>query len=316
MPTVTRQSSKPAARNGKQVSPTGSVLSRAVPVEDLEEEYIKLVLYGTNRSGKTTLACQFPKPLLLVSFEPGASGGAKSVKKIDGVTFLRIETKEQAVQLAGELKGDASYKTHVLDTCTSLQDVILRELMGLADAPVQLNWGTVSMDMYRERSEQAKEVLRLFRDLPAHTIFVCQEKDHNPPKDDASRNKLTRGLQMESFFAADLGGATVKWMHDSCDYIGRLYVAKEVKEVQRHIKGPAGKTINKVEEVETGRLVRRLLTMLHPNFAAGIRSETPDAVPEYVEAASPEQMYARLMSVIRGERLEEGAKYPGTDEEK
>lgn len=307
MPTVTRQSSKPATtRNG---IPSGGLLAQAVPVEDMKEEPIKMVLYGTNRTGKTSIACQFPKPLLLVSFEPGTTGGSKSVKKIDGVHFIRVQSKGQAVQLADELKSDTVYKTHVLDTCTSLQDVILAELMGLEEVPVQMNWGTVPEGYYAERSEQAKEVMRKFRNLPAHTILVAQEKDHNPPKEGLRSNKLTRGLTMESFFAADLGAATVKWMHDACDYIGRLYIVKEVKAVKTKTKFQ-GKETEQVEEVETGRFVRRLLTMLHPNFAAGIRSETPEAVPEYIEADSPQLMYARLMSVIRGERLKEGAHYP------
>lgn len=253
--------------------------------------------------GKSTLACQFPKPLLMVSFEPGQTGGSQSVRKIPGITYLRITGKAMAIELARELRSDTYFATHVLDTCTSLQDVILKELMNLEEVPVQLNWGTVGEDYYRERSEQAKEVMRLFRDLNANTVFVCQERDHNPPKGDNRTSKLARDRSPtdESFFAADMGAGTVKWLHDACDYIARLYLAKETVTQKYELNGETKET-----EEETGRIVRRLRTMLHTNFAAGFRSADPAAVPEYIEAKSPQEMYQAIMEVIAGKKTAKG----------
>ena len=293
MPSVEKQNPKQVVRPQNN----GSILSGAIPVEQVENRFINMVLYGINRVGKTTLACQFPKPLLLISFEPGTSGGSASVRKVQGVHFVRITKKADAIALARELRTDKVYKTHVLDTCTSLQDSILQELMGLEDAPaVQLNWGTVPEDYYRERSEQAKEVMRFFRDLPAHTVFVAQEKDHNPVKEE--RNRLVRGPRLESFFAADLGSATVKWMHDACDYVGRLYLAPEVKEtvVERVVNGVKKQFKN---QVETGKWVRRLQTMFTPPFFAGFRSATPGMVPEFIH----EPTFEKILKVINGEKL-------------
>lgn len=316
IPDIKRQ----PAKGVKAPSSNGSVLGRATPVEDLDYEWQKVVLYGVNRIGKSVLACQFPKPLLLISFEPGTTGGSRSVRKIPGVEFLQIASKGDAVALARELrdpdartpKGTRSrdIKTHVLDTTTSLQDVIGKELMGLEELPVQMNWGSVSQDVYRERSEQAKEVMRLYRDLPAHTVFVAQEKDHNPPKtvDDKGRERTIGKLeqsykpyQAESFFAADMGAGTVKWMHDACDFIVRLYAAPETKVVTE--TNAVSKKVTK-RTVETGRMVRRLRTILSTNFAAGFRSENPGAVPEWIEAATPEEMYQKMQAVIRGEPIE------------
>lgn len=294
-----------------------SVLSQAVAVEDIKDDYINFVLYGQNRTGKTTLACGFPKPLLLISFEPGNTGGAASVKKIPGIKFIRITKKVQAVMLARELRDakggicdlpDPAYKgkryaTHVLDTCTSLQDVILKELMDLENVPVQLNWGAVPEDFYRERSEQAKEVMRLYRDLPVHTVLVAQERDHNPPK--TERNKLLRRSAVESLFAADLGAATVKWMHDACDYVAQLFIDKEVVTRTFKVKGLDGKEETVTQDEETGRLVRKLRTMFHPNYFAGFRSPTPEAVPECILRPT----WEKVVAVIKGERIKD-AVYP------
>jgi hypothetical protein len=273
---------------------------------------------------------------LVVSFETGAAGGANSIRGIPGITFKRVDSKSTAIMLAGRLERDnrsnwrrtksgwdklvdkdnkpiftgEPFATHIVDTCTSLQDIILAELMNWRSIPVQLNWGQVGEDTYRQRSEQAKEVMRLYRDLKAHTVFIAQERDHNPNK--GERNRFARKMQDESFFAADLGAATVKWLHDQCDYIARLYIEKEIMIVRNEMQllGQDAPVITETP-VETGKQVRRLRTMYHPNYAAGMRSPNPEAVPEWIEAKSPKEMYDRLMKVISGQKLtaEEGGYY-------
>lgn len=296
MPSVSKQ--LPSKKPSTQVN--GSILSRGIAVEELQEDYLKFCIYGQNRVGKTTLACMFPKPLLLICFEPSMSGGAKSVKKIAGVTYLQIKTLKEATQLAKELKNDRTYKTHVLDSATSYQDIILQEILDLPEVPEQLNWGLVSRDQYRERSEKTREALRPFLNLQANTIVLAKERDHNPP--DRDKPKMLRGFQVESFFASDLGGATVGWLHDACDYVARLYMEKETVE-KITMLNVNGKQKERREVVETGKVVRRLRSMYHPNFAAGFRSENPEAVPEYIEANTPQEMYEKTMKVIRGIKL-------------
>lgn len=286
----------------------GSILSGAISVADIPEDWIKMLVYGKNRTGKTTLACEFPKPLLLISFEPAKTGGAKSVKRVPGVDYLRITSSKDGFKVAEELKGDTKYKTHVLDTVTSYQDLILQEIIG-RPVPEQQNWGEITQDQYRDRSSKTKEALRPFLNLECHTVLLAQEKDHNPPKE--VRNKLIRGMQNESFFAADLGGATVQWLQDACDYLGQLYQDKEVRKWTEELPMPgknkdgSPKTKTMEREEETGRICRRLRTMFHPNYAAGFRSEDPSVVPEYIEAISPKEMYNKIMKVIQGIKLEE-----------
>lgn len=304
MPQINRQ--KPTATKKPVKSSNGSLLSQAIPVADLEDDFIKIVLYGINRIGKTTLSCQFPKPLLLISFEPAKAGGAKSVKKVPGVEYLRVNSLKDAVGLANELKTDKTFKTHVLDSVTSLQDIILRDILDLPEIVDQNNWGKATRDDYRERSEQTREALRPFLNLAANTVLIAKERDHNPP--DKEKPKILRGTQLESFFAADLGGATVGWLHDACDYIARLYIEKETKTITKKMT-IAGKTSTKTEEVETGNSIRKLRTMLHPNYAAGFRSENPAAVPECITRPT----FDKIAKVIRGEMLP-GEKYPSAEE--
>lgn len=290
----------------------GSVLSRAIPVADLEDDFIKMVLYGVNRIGKTTLACQFPKPLLLVTFEPAKSGGAKSVRKVPYVDFIQIGSTVEAEQLAQELETSNKYKSHILDGGSNWERMHLSDVLGIS--PEELTeqigkaaHGGITREHYTERTERIKNQLRKFLRLSANTVLVCTEKDHSPPRDQF-QSKVTRGFEPESFFAANLSGGAVGWLHDACDYIARLYIEKETKEVVTTHK-IGGKAIQRKETVETGNIVRKLRTLMHPNYAAGFRSENPIAVPECITRPT----YEKIAKVVRGELLP-GEKYPSAEE--
>jgi hypothetical protein len=99
-------------------------------------------------------------------------------------------------------------------------------------------------------------------------------------------------LEIEAFFSFDLGSGTAGWLSDCCGIIGRLYLAREVTTKTQTILG-------KQKEVtqETGRFVRRLLTQLHPNFAAGVRGASPSAVPPWIENPT----YEKIRAVIEGD---------------
>lgn len=336
VPVVSKQT---PTHNGRQTvavpASQDDFLGGAVPLNKLVFDQLNVVIYGENRVGKTSLATEFDKPALMLSYEPGQTGGASSVRFQDGVTFIRVTSKAQAIGIARGLRirpesnwrlengrwhhledaqgrpnfiGDV-FRSHIHDTCTSLQDMLLREIMKWEEMPVQLKWGSVPDGAYQERSEQAKAVMVLFRDLPANTIFVAQQRDHNPPAD---RKKLTQGLTTSSFIAADLGQATVKWMHDACDFVCQLYLAEEsiVIPGQRIEVQPGEFQQGEPTVTKTGRVVRRLRCISekgdYGTSFSGFRSPSPECVPEWIDGASPKELYDNMMMVIRGERALRG----------
>ncbi len=269
----------------------GSVLSEAIPISQLKEDWIRLCLYGVNRTGKTTLACQFPKPLLLLALEPNKTGGAQSVKLVKNVTYLRLDNTIKIAMLAEELRENNPFQTVVIDSATSLQDIHLKEILNLSAVPEQLSWGMVSDDQYRQRSEKTRESLRPFLNLDCNTVIIAKEKDHNPPAN--RKAKIVKGPGTGSFFAANLGGATVEWLHDACDCICQLYVEKEVEEKKMDDGSGGFLTIYQ----ETGGNVRKLRTLYDPMYAAGLRSCTPDKVPQCIV----DPTFEKLLKVIKGE---------------
>jgi len=281
------------------MSGTG-ILARAVPVSDLKDEWIHMLLYGRNRVGKTTLACQFPKPLLLIAIEPTQTGGAKSVKNVPGVNYLRLTSSNDVETLGHELKENLQgYKSVVVDSGTSLDEITLAEICGWEETAVLLKRPKkgeapqVSRSQYTARSERMRLVLRAYLELRAHVIITANEKDHNPPEGEQS-SAVVRSIQTESFFAAAMGGGTARWVQDGCDYICQLLIDKEVEAVTREAAGQMRTVM-----VETGKLIRKLRTQYHTNFSAGFRSCNPDAVPEFIDNPT----FTKIKSVIDGKPL-------------
>lgn len=306
MPTINKQTAPraPSVTNGT------SILSKARPIAQLKRAPLKVLMFGPNRVGKTTLACNFPKPLLLVSFEATDDGGAESARKIAGVEHL-IHGQDfiglaGTVAVARELKkGGHKYQTVVIDSATSMQDMVLREILNLEELPQQMSWGTVDSDEYRRRSEKTREGLYSFLQLPMNVVVTAKEKDHNPPKEERitksgkvapdMRAKFLRGVGEMSYVGADVGGATAGWLADACGCLCRLYMDELVEEIDVVSGvGPNKKTTK--QRRNTGRYVRVLRTGYHPNFATGIRSSDPDAVPDVIVEATAE----KLIKVIRG----------------
>ncbi len=307
MPTVSRQA---PPRSAAVPATNGSILSTAVPTTSLREEWVKVCIYGRNRSGKTTTACMFPKPLLIVSCEPDANGGAYSVANVPGVSLIRVSSKkmpgdrvhgsEKVHTIASELVAQNPYRTVVLDTATSLQDIVLIELLGYAKMPEVLSKGIVPRELYPQRAEKLRETLRPLLDLAnCHVVVLAQEKDHNPPEDFGGRSKLMHTMQQGSFMAPALGATNAQWLQDACGYVLQIYEDEVTQEVVIPQTGADGKPLPPaVQRVGTGRRQRHLRLLYHPNFAGGGRWQYNRDTPEFVTAPTPQELYAAMAKYI------------------
>lgn len=284
MPLVTKQKQ---LGNGK---PQGSALDRIERVQDRSSDRLIINLYGRNGTGKTSLACTFPKPLLLV----GCEDGTKSVADVDGVDFILVRATEEIHELTAEAASSGRWQTVVLDTATSLQDLVLKEILGLDEMPVQLEWGTASMDQYRSRSEKTKELLRKFVDLPEpiNVVILAQEKNHTSRDDEGGGEAGAESLQ--PFIASALGKSTAGWLCERADFICQTFVREEV--TRKTVKGIGGKT--KTVEKKTGRIEFCLRSSkAHPIYAAKIRASRSVVMPDVISDPS----WAKLVAAIRGQ---------------
>lgn len=328
MPAINRQAPpKPAVQ-----VPEGSLLATAIPVSQLQEERVKVCFYGRNRSGKTTLACQFKKPLLLISTEPDANGGATSVSDVEGVVLIRVSDKllgqdaqgrwvdafhptcvrkdkvkgsAKVVGIANELAANNPFATVVFDTVTSLQDIILVELMGLSKVPDLMTWGMVPDGVYQQRAEKLRSTLRPLIDLNnGNIVILAQEKDHNAPEERGGKSKILHTMQQGSFMAPALGATNAQWLQDACGYVVQIYedeITEEMTIPQIGMDGKPAKPM--VQRMGTGRRARHLRLLYHPNFAAGGRWKFNKDMPEFVTAPTPAGLYAALAAFIPALRV-------------
>ena len=305
MPGITPQRVVASGRPTVKAKP-GSILARAVPVSEIGDEPLHAILYGKNRTGKTTLACQFPKPLLLISVEPTKTGGAQSVRSVPGVSHIKLSASAEIEAAGHELTKDCGYVTAVLDGPSSMDEVVLAEICGW-DQTINMNrFGKVNQDQYTERSERMRKILRPFLDSPINVIFCCNEKDYNPPE--GRKSALVRGPHTESHIAAAMGGGTTRWLQEGCE-IWHLYRDREIITRTNKVTVGSGKsavTEDVVEEIDTGKIVRRLRLQFHTNYSAGVRADLGKVgtVPEFIQAnmaikdeQQSRDMYVKLMAV-------------------
>ncbi len=299
MPSAKRQSPMSAAAP----PPTnGSILSRAVSAKSLVHNLRqKVSLYGENFIGKTTLACEWEKPLLLVSTEPSESSNVVSISNVPGVEVVQIENVEELRTLHQELVGGCKYKTIVLDSSTSLQTMILYELMGWPKGTV-IRFGAVSDGIYIQRVEEFRKIVGPFFDLPTHTIITSHEKDHTPQE---NRKKIKGGLSIESFIAPNMGKSAVEWLRTSCGYMLRMFLVET--EQPSGITDDAGNPI--MTTVGTGVNTRRVLLQPLTQYAAQFRCANLHLVPDWIQDDTPKlpggakRLYDKIQRLIKGEKL-------------
>lgn len=313
-PTVTRQT--PPKPPAPAPFPTGSLLAAAVPVTTLREDKVTVAIYGRNRAGKTTLAAQFPKPLLFVSCEPAHCGAVQSVSNMEGVSLIHVEPmkshprqgemwgRDRVEAIGKELATTSYYRTVVLKTATSLQDSILDEMkVEFPNLPMS---GKGSKDTYQMRASRLHDTMRVFLDLKKrmHVVIISQEKDHNPPKDAESgfpdlKAKLLQTMQQGSFMAPALGAANAQWLYDNCGYMIQIYEDEVTQEVVVPMNNPDGTPAEPVKtRVGTGKRARHLRLQYHPNFAAGGKWQYDPNLPEFITAPDPQGLYNAMVAYI------------------
>lgn len=338
MPVI--ETTRPAMSELPAPARLNGVLGTITSAASLRRSWMKVLLYGRSRVGKSTLSAQWPKPLLAVACEPRENGGADSLIGMDGVSVCAVGLKPLPVldvnglptgeveQIAGSAKaegvadalleqyqqtGRCSYKTVTLDV-TALQDIVLAEILGwttvdnILKRPRKGETGGASFKVFGERASKCIGVFRKYKELPCHVIFCGQEKDHNPAKDEdgnVAGNKLVREQQERSFIAASLGQAAVEWLQNACQYVLQLYMDMEVSETTTMID-VAGVQTSQTVRASTGKFIRRLRSSYHPNYSAGITAPNIGSVPEYIEAPTPQEMYAALMEVAGGVKTKFG----------
>lgn len=166
---------------------------------------IKAVVYGASGSGKTHFAATAPKPI----FASAEAGLLSTIGVSDKIDYVEIKTMQDLADLRNYLTTKPhKYETVVIDSITEINDIIKSSIEATKHRDMQLqDWGTLA--------KKIKNILREFRDMDMHVIFIAQEA---PGEKDAEGNTLKMVPSLNGKSATDIA----YYM----DIVGYAYVDK------------------------------------------------------------------------------------------
>lgn len=146
----------------------------------MEGYFLKMLIYGSNGVGKTTLAetandCPVTSKALFVNIE----GGVLSVihKKPDVVDLKNFDQLEEIFWFLAKSKH--TYRTVIIDSLSELQlfnlDKIVAEQLNKPSSKgaKRDSLDDVWKEDYGKSTQELRRVTRQFRDLPMHVVFTC-----------------------------------------------------------------------------------------------------------------------------------------------
>lgn len=176
--------------------------------ERVDEDYLKVLLTGTSGSGKTRFGATAPRPLILLSERQGMRTIRDTAKLLGRpmpeVLLIRNlqdyrqvlrglhGPKDQPLRVYAAAKIDTPIgkepglilemnpwpETIVIDSLTDACELVRAEV--LADSPPQKGedgLDVISMRHWGEFRERATKLVRSFRDVPLHVIFLCLQDE-------------------------------------------------------------------------------------------------------------------------------------------
>lgn len=260
----------------KVLSRKKSILDRAKPVSKMKT-VLTALFYGRAGTGKTTISCSFPKPLLLIDI---CEEGTDSVSDLEEVDVIPITSWDEYEELYWELEsGKTKYKTVVIDAIHSLQGFSIKkakELNGKVDddKTSQRDFGTASSLMtswiYNYRDLKTKEI---------NVIFLAHDRVHVvDDKDESTDGTIIPevGPRLMPSVSSSLTG--------SVNIVGNTYINESFIKPKK----AGGKVERKIE----------YCLRLGPNgyYNTKIRSPKKNKIPDFISDPS----YEKLCRVIDG----------------
>lgn len=261
-------------------------------------DYLSLLLYGESGSGKTTTWASFPGPILCIVCSGGKLAGE----------FKSINTKEHREKIRGvvcnggdqvleqlEEAATGKYQTVVLDHATGLQEVLLRDELGLDEVQLQKSYGFTNKDAYQEMARKTKETLFRLLSIPdCHRVIVCQEKDHNQYAQESS-DESSDDSTLKPCIGGAVSTSVIKWLNPACDYILQAY--KRPVTVEKVTK--VG-TKNVTTRKKTGEIEYCLRCKPNETFITKFRVPRGHELTDLVIGVE-DSAFDRIMGVIKGE---------------
>lgn len=151
-----------------------SLEDRFIDLLDLDTPTI-ITLYGRPGTGKTTISCTAPKPLLLIDIkDKGTDSGKRPDLRPGDITVFQLESFDDIYEVYDFVNDNPDrFKSVVIDHMTALQDFCYDKVME------DEGKSRMSQGMYGTAGNYLKEVINLYKGLTDKgitPIFLCQDR--------------------------------------------------------------------------------------------------------------------------------------------
>lgn len=254
-----------------------SISDRFIDLMDLETPTI-ITLYGRAGTGKTTIACTGPKPMLLVDVkDKGTDSGKRPELEPGDITVFELENFDEIYELYDYIQDHKSqFKSVVIDHMTALQE--------MCHLKVQEDEGKshMSQQMFGISAGYLREVITLYKgltDLGITPFFLCQDRMEGGDGEGEDQLMPEVGPAMMPSVARTLCA--------SSRVIGHTYQFERVE---------------KLEGTKVRRSIEfRLRLGPNPYYITKVTRPFGTPCPQYITNAT----YSDIMKVVRGKWTEE-----------
>lgn len=264
----------------KKVKKKSSISDRFIDLVDLETPTI-ITLYGRAGTGKTTIACTAPKPMLLIDVkDKGTDSGKRPELERGDIKVFNLETFDEIYEVYDYLsENPTQFKSVVLDHMTALQE--------MCHLKVQDDEGKthMSQQMFGISAGYLREVITLYKGLTDDgitPIFLCQDRMESGDGDGEDQLMPEVGPAMMPSVARTLCA--------SSRVIGHTYQFERV---------------DKLEGTKVRRSIEfRLRLGPNPYYITKVTRPFGTPCPQFITNAT----YSDIMKVVRGKWTEEKPK--------
>lgn len=248
---------------------------------------VRLLVYGQSGTGKTTFWATFPGPILALICSGGNKPGElRSINTPEHREKISPRIVTDSGQLKELLVEARDYATVVLDHVSGLQDLTLKEILGLSELPAQKGWGMASQQQYGASTLQCKEHLRSMLNLPGNIVIVGQERTFGG-RDEGIDPDLVKPT-----VGAAVSPSLANWLNPACDYVVQTF--KRPKMI--HTRSKVGN--KEVVTAQRGKGVEFCLrTEQHDTYMTKFRVPLGRPLPDVIV----DPTYDKIMEILQAD---------------
>jgi len=237
MPTVVRN-------NKIAVKKKSDMSSRVFGLEDIDEQKIKMLVYGHSGTGKTRFAGTFSSlgPVLHLVCSGNGMNESRSIRGMKGIRVAQIQEPDDLPNFC-KYAQEEGITTIVLDHVTEYCNLVLAKLLGLERLPEQQSWGMAKQQHYQQMGLQVKEYLRELFDVDANILVLGQQRTYDSSEDD-------EGNLLMPYVSVAATPAVAGWLAPACDYVVQTYKQKVQEIVEKKLAGKVIRTKSKGDKVQ------------------------------------------------------------------